>query len=203
MFRIMGVYRDTDRVGCEVFAGESARKFPSFKDLALFHLNLIKAKNECKGLLLFLNLNVQTLVAELHEIKRILEIEDKEEKVVLELDIESFLRYKSDLSWIRREIPRLSFDHVKLSQEHFEFIKSVSPDFIKISIKELKAPSRKSVRVIGEMVQDFTGSTLVVTHIETPAEFSVVSEKFLWMGFYELELRQDLFANRKGEVANS
>ncbi len=196
MFRIMGVYRGAEKVGCEVFAGESARKFPSFKDVALFHLNLMRVKKTCRGLLLFLNLNVQTLVAEFQEIERILENEGREANVVLELDIESLLRYEIDIGRIREKIPRLSFDHVRFTQEHFELIKKVSPDYIKIPIKELEALSPKSIRVVGEMIQDFTGSTLVVTHVETPAEFSVVSDKFLWMGFYEQELKRDLFAKK-------
>ncbi len=197
MFRIMGVYRGAEKVGCEVFAGELARKFPSFKDAALFHLNLMRVKRTCKGLLLFLNLNVQTLIVEFQEIKRIIEIEGRDVNVILELDIESFLREGSDLTWIRRKIPRLSFDHVRFAQEHFELIKKMSPDYIKIPIKELEALSPKSIPVVGEMIQDFTGSTLVVTHVETPAEFSLVSDKFLWMGFYEKELRQDLFTKRE------
>ncbi len=187
MNRIMGIYRGDEKIGCEVLMGKEAKHLSPFKDLLLLHTNILKAHREKEGLLLFLNLNILTLIKKGYEVGRLLKEGETDYLIVVEVDIEEVIHYREDFKRVKDYVLLLSFDHVRLTPEHLEIVKTFSPTYIKMSIGEVGCLSKEGITVVRDMVQEVAQTSLVFTHVETQEDFKKLPEDSLWMGFYEKE----------------
>ncbi|WP_457600318.1 hypothetical protein [Hydrogenivirga sp.] len=193
--RLMGVYRDNKRVGYEIFFGMQARFFPPKEDLVNLHRNILLVKNRQDGFLLFLNVNLQTLIEERERLKELFqESEDIPFIAVLELrmdEVKERLKENSEelerlLNDVRHTFPApLSFSGVGVNVEDYELLKRFTPDYAKIPMKELGCLRRETIEGVVVMLEEATRSTVVFTHVETEEEFRKVPPEAMWLGFYE------------------
>lgn len=201
--RLMGVYKGVKRIGYEIFFGMEARFFPPKEDLVNLHRNILMVRNRKDGFLLFLNVNLATVVEEKERLKELFrESEEIPFIAIVELrmdELKEYLdRYPRDieetLSSVRYDFPApLSFSGTKLTPEDYEVIKKFSPEYVKLSIKEVACLSQEAIETLILMFEEITSSAVVFTHVETEEEFRKVPRDALWLGYYE---EQMLSANR-------
>ncbi|WP_157560551.1 hypothetical protein [Hydrogenivirga sp. 128-5-R1-1] len=196
--RLMGVYRGDKRVGYEIFFGMEARNFPPREDLVNLHRNILFVKDRKDGFLLFLNVNLPTLIEEEDRLRELFrESEDIPFIAVLELTLEeikeAFSKDAGELERVlntaRYEFPApISFSGVSLTFEDYDLVRRFSPDYVKVSIKELSCLSPEAIETFVVMFEENTKSAVVFTHVESEEEFKKVPEEALWLGYYEEKL---------------
>jgi len=202
--RLMGVYKGDKKVGYEIFFGMEARSFPPREDLVNLHRNILLVKDRKDGFLLFLNVNLPTLIEEEERLRELFrESEDIPFIAVLELTIdevrESFERDGERLERVlnaaRYEFPApISFSGMSITPEDYSLVKKFSPDYVKLSIKELSCLSPEAIETFVIMLEESTNSAVVFTHVESEEEFRKVPSEALWLGYYEekiLKLNRD------------
>ena len=192
----MGVYRKSNRIGYEIFFGSEAKLFPPAQDLITLHRNILLVKDREDGILLFLNVNLKTLLEERETLGEVFRrSEDIPFLFVLEVSLSDFRELEDmdklgDLfDSVRSEFSvSLSFSSVRLSPRDYSIIKRFSPDYVKMSVKEVRCLPREAIALVVELFEECTSSAVVFTHVESREEFDKLPDNALWLGYYEEKL---------------
>ena len=193
----MGIYKDKQRVGYEVFYGVEAMFFPPSRDLLALQKNVLLVSDKRDGYLLFLKINLDTLLRKGEKLKYLLrEYESVPFMLVLEVHLSDLRRAENLpdvvdlLELLRTDFSvSLSLSGFELSVEDYNLTKHLSPDYIKLSVRELTCLPKESAELIVKLLEENTSSRVVFTHVESREDFEILPERALWLGYYEESLR--------------